>query len=147
MLTIAMSLVILPLANAQTKLPSWAYVAVSPATVGMGQSILVTCWTAPIPAGTANQNKTGYVLTFTKPDSSTYNMSLPPSYLDGTQFANYMPDAVGKWKVTLYWPGNSIYAAATSSAYEFNVTEKPVYTNIPDIPLRSEYWTRPVAGD
>jgi outer membrane protein assembly factor BamB len=147
MLTITLSFIILPSANAETKQKSWAYVAVNPDTVGMGQYILVTCWTSPIPTGTANQNKTGYVLTFTKPDASTQNVTLSPSYLDGTQFTSYKPDAIGTWTVTLYWPGNALYDACLSPAYKFNVTETAVYSSLPEIPLRSDYWTRPVAGD
>jgi outer membrane protein assembly factor BamB len=139
-----------PMTHAKT--PSYAYISVNPNITQVDTSILVTGWTAPVPGsgrpGTVEDRfKTGYVVTFTKPDLTTANLSIGPSYEDGTFFARYTPDQVGLWTVTLYWPGDDNWEAALSPPYTFNVTQDAYYTPLAPVPTPTEYWTRPVPGD
>jgi hypothetical protein len=154
---------IVPVANAE-QIDSFAYVAVVPKTAGVSQTILVTGWTAPIPAntygwktpGTADDRyKTDYMLTFTKPDGSqdTKNplagtLAVPgKSYADGSFFTTYVPDQTGEWSVVLTWAGDENYLPATSEPFKFKVQSEPVDTSYPNIPIPEDYWTRPVPGD
>jgi hypothetical protein len=140
----------MPIANAKT--PSYAYVAVSPDVAQVNTKIQITGWTSPVPAagrpGTIEDRfKTGYIVTLTKPDLSTYNISIDKSYEDGTFFTSYTVDQVGSWSVTLYWPGDSNWEACTSPPFKFNVTQDAYYSKLPDVPMPTGYWTRPVPGD
>jgi hypothetical protein len=104
--------------------------------------VLVTGWTSPIPgsgSGAAKAPgeafvdgfKTGYSVTFTKPDGTTQtidplvNAPMQKSYQDGSFFAVYYPDKVGTWTVTFTWEGDANYAACTSEPFTFVVGTEP----------------------
>jgi outer membrane protein assembly factor BamB len=150
MLTIAMSVAVLPFAIGQTKLQSWAYVAASPNVAGLGQSVFLSCWTSPIPpasgATAGTQFKNGYVITITYPNATTMSIPLRTSYEDGTSYTTFIPDVLGTYSVVLYWPGDNTYAACTSPPTKFTVQQEPAST-MPLTPIPTQYWERPVPAD
>jgi len=126
--------------------PSYAFVAVRPKTVGLGETILVMGWTSPQPIliGTdlsgfgQGRPRHNYTFTFTDPDGSTDTVIGGPSFGDGTVFLTYVPNKLGDWEVTLYWPGNEIYAASTSPPFNFAVQDDPL-PEWPASPLPTEW--------
>ena len=126
--------------------------------------MLITGWTSPIPGstgaplttslGTSDPFKSGYTITITKPDGTTETKNpltsqpLGKSYQDGSFFMGYTPTVVGKYKIQFTWGGDAVYASSTSPAFEFEVIsgESPLQPAA-DIPIPTQYWTRPVAGD
>lgn len=153
--TVAM---VIPTASAQQKTEAWAYVAAVPKVAQVGQTILITGWTSPIPGATgapaSDPFKSGYSLTFTKPDGTTEtrnplaNAPMQKSYQDGSFFMLYTPNQEGKWSVTFTWAGDAVYDAVTSEPYHFEViTGESPLKPAEDIPIPTHYWTRPVAGD
>jgi outer membrane protein assembly factor BamB len=152
-ITLVLVLTIVTPAFAQLD-PSYAFVAVSPKTVGLGETILVMGWTSPMPIliGTdlsgfgQGRPRHNYTFTFTDPDGSTDTVIGGPSFGDGTVFFTYVPNKRGVWEVTLYWPGNEIYAASTSPPLNFTVQDEPL-PEWPASPLPTEWWTRPVYTD
>ena len=172
-LTIAVTLVALPTANAHT--PAWtiigyAYVSASPNPVGVGQRTAIFIWTGPPLAGALAENnirRQNFTLTITKPDGTTETQrwdvvkdstGIQSYYYNPTQVGNYtLKFDYGGQKYT--WnqantPGlsssnaayeNDTYTAA-SRTYTLTVQEEPILESISSYPLPSEYWARPIEG-
>jgi outer membrane protein assembly factor BamB len=160
-LTIALLILITPLTTAQFSedgpITIAAYIGVSPKIVGVGDSILVTGWTSPVTrysVGHPSHFKTGYVVTFTKPDGSTVDIDPLAgqggiTYEEGSFFTSYTPDQVGTWTAVLFapaWPEWNL-TAATSEPFTFEVQTESYYEPYPENPMPEEYWERPLPGD
>ena len=158
-LTMVMLITVVPLISAQDeKMPSAAFCGVNPKVAEVDVPILVTCWTSPVhptPVGDPQHFKTGYMVTFTKPDSTT--VTFDPlagqggtTFEDSTAFAKYTPTQIGTWTATMHWPGDDLYQASTSAAFTFEVVaegEAGSVVTVTELGLPEEYWERPVPGD
>ena len=170
MLTISGTLVTLPTANAHT--PPWtiqphAYLVLAPDPVGVGQETFAVFWLDWMPTGAsgiAGDRWQGFKLEITKPDGNTETLGPYISDPIGTNFALYTPDQVGTYTFKFSFPGqvatirNPINGyVGTASAYEndtflaCNTTktltvQQELLSKIPDSPLPTEYWTRPIEG-
>jgi len=128
---------------------SYAYIAVSPSTTQVNIPVLIEGWTSPTPlgvpmgAGTQVMYRFNHTVTLTKPDGTTYVKTAIDAYGDGTFFFMYTPDQVGNWTAVVYWPGDSNFAASTSTKTKFSVQSDPI-PKYPDAPLPTQYWTRPI---
>jgi hypothetical protein len=170
-LTIAIPILAIPSADAHTppwKIPTYAYIAVTPNPVGVGQQTLIVFWMSQLPPTATGD--TGYrwqnlKVIITKPDGSTD--SLGPFYSDpvGGGFTSYTPDMSGTYTfnfsfpeqvLTLYNPENGLkgtdsanvndtYLASTATT-TLTVQEDPI-SNPRSYPLPTEYWTRPIEGE
>ncbi len=171
MLTIAVTLVALPLATAHT--PPWKYaqyarIHVAPNPVGLGESVIIVAsvnWALPGAQFINDIRQQNITFTITKPDGITYQQHFdkaPDS--GGSAFITYTPDKVGTYIVrvdygeTVYtWnrtvPGNTasneqfigdiwLPSSATTTLI---VQEEPVGHQVV-WPLPTEYWTRPIEG-
>lgn len=170
MLTIAVSVMTslpIPITNAatlttkiQVGIENYAFIAVSPNPVGVGQlaTVVMQCMVLP-PARMYPYEFffTGYVLTVTHPDGTTEKLG--PFTADWTNFANirYTPTDVGtytfQFTVPEQWingtrPDQGIYyayhyLAATSPEVTLTVQDEPA-SSIPGVPIPTDYWQRPI---
>jgi hypothetical protein len=142
-------------ALAEMQKVSYAYMSVTPKTVGLSQHVLINAWTSPPPPliGTdlsgfgQGRPRGNYTFTFIRPDGTQDIVIGPESYGDGTVFFTYLPNAIGNWSVTFYWPGDELFQPCTSPTSVFTVQQDLVNTSFPSAELPSEYWTQPVNSE
>jgi outer membrane protein assembly factor BamB len=163
MLTIAITIVVSPTANAHDPIwtiHSYAYLQAGPNPVGVGQSVLILMWVdGPVPGAslTNDVRRHDYTLTIKDPNGEiekTYNwqeVADPTS----TQFVKYAPTKVGTYTLEFNYPGqtyewggayqNDVFTAANAT-FLLTVQDEllPEATN--SYPLPTEYWTRPIEG-
>jgi outer membrane protein assembly factor BamB len=162
MSAIAVTLVALPVAYAHTpkwEIPTFAYVAVSPNPIGVGQTVGVVVWLDKTMSGTTATNDIrmhDYKLTVTKPDGTTETMNWP-IVVDPTssQYTKYTPNQVGTYTFkfdysgqTYTWSGtyqNDTYLPSSATT-TLTVQQEPIPAPITSYPLPTEYWTRPIEG-
>jgi outer membrane protein assembly factor BamB len=114
MLTIAVTLVALPAANAHT--PPWtistyAFLSVEPNPVGVGQTAYIGFWVDKVPP-TAVFNY-GYhwhnmTVTVTKPNGDVQTLKMADSDAVGGTWASYVPDQVGTYKFVGNFPTQTV---------------------------------------
>jgi outer membrane protein assembly factor BamB len=179
-LSFAISLVAMPAANAHT--PPWiitdhAYIAAQPSPIGVGQTALITFWTAqPLPnsALTNNIRKENYTVTVTSPDESVKTLWNPTDLVanpGGIQTISYVPADAGNYTFTFTFGGmtyptlsqiTSTVPLSGSFNASINALAGDVYTpqtasctlTVQEepltqtvYPLPTEYWTRPIEGE
>jgi hypothetical protein len=82
-----------------------AFMSFQPNPIGVGQSLLVNLWLEP--ATHYTRYRSGYTVTFTKPDGSTDTVGPMNSYQgDTTAWFEYVVDQVGEWTVKFTAAGN-----------------------------------------
>ncbi len=172
MLTMAVSLVALPPASAHTpkwEIPTYAFVQPVPNPVGVGQPVHVFMWLDKVIAGALPTNDIrfhDYELTITAPDGTTETKTWDVVW-DSTSSQGYSftPDQAGTYTLEFTFPGqaytwtepfpfmgmllpneytNDTYLSSSASA-TLTVQEEPIST-IPNNPLPTNYWTRPIYG-
>jgi outer membrane protein assembly factor BamB len=166
MATIAVTLIVLPSANAHD--PPWeyvtyCYVAPSPPVVGVNQEMLIQVWLNALPptAAGASGDRWYFWVDVTLPNGET-------EILGGTEgiksdpvggcFIWYTPTQIGTYKIVARFPGQTItgipnrethssvgdiYDGSTSKPAYFTVQEEQV-PHYAETPLPMDYWTRPV---
>jgi outer membrane protein assembly factor BamB len=165
-LTIALTLVALPLANAHTPawtIPTYAYVACSPNTVGVGQYTLIVMWLDKYPAtagGLGGDRWRGFKLDITKPDGSKETIPYTGETSQvGSAWVLYTPDQVGDYTIVFSWPGQTLtngtgspryseyegdyFMGATSAPCILHVQKEPI-SGWQEPPVPTDYWTRPI---
>jgi outer membrane protein assembly factor BamB len=163
LLTIAVTLVALPAANAHTPpwtITSYAYIMAGPNPVGVGQRVLILMWVdGPMPSATVENDirRHDYTLTITKPGGKTETPMHWDTITDPTscQFVIYTPDQAGIYTLkfdyggqTYTWSGsyqNDIFTVASKTT-TLTVQEEPLPEPKNSYPLPTEYWTRPIEG-
>jgi hypothetical protein len=160
--------------------PTWAYIALSPSPVGVGQSVYVIMWVSPNPP-----TATGYggdvwrdlKVTITAPDGSTSTLGPYNADATGSTFASFTPSQVGTYTFDFVYPGQVISLTGPtgipsdlgvlagfgfllggdrtlligdtylgSHASETLTVQQQAIATIPDTPLPTGYWTRPIFG-
>ena len=160
-LSIAIPLITLPDTNAHT--PPWiftteAYIAAAPNPVGVGQQALIYVWLQYTIQGVNIANDIrfrDYQLTITRPDGVKETVNWPIVY-DSTSsaYTPYTPEQVGTYILTFNFPGqtfdyggaydNDTYTPSTATM-NLTVQQDPI-PKLPEIPLPTEYWSRPING-
>jgi hypothetical protein len=113
LLTIAVTLVALPLANAHDppqEVPTWTYVAVTPLTIGVNQPVIIVFWQNFVPP-TANGNygdRWTFYVNVTAPDGT--NATLGPFVSDpvGSGWTLYTPTQVGTYTAQAWFIGKTL---------------------------------------
>jgi hypothetical protein len=163
-LTIAMTLVALPNANAQTYTKaSYPFIGATPNPVGVGQPTLLHIGVLEGLQATADGWE-GLTVTVERPDGT--NETLGPYRTDSTGGTGdtYTPTMEGTYYLQLHFPAQNftwppggrsspnpavectvLYKAGDSERIALNVTAEPI-KYYPGAPLPTEYWTRPIDG-
>jgi hypothetical protein len=172
MLTIAFTLVALPVANAHdppwTNVPTWAYLAISPDPAGVGQSVALVFtlnWVPPGAGGPQGDRWRNLSIEVTKPDGSKETLGPFTSDPVGGSYTYYTPDQVGTYTFNFSFPGQTVSLGPTglasviltnlayvndtflpSSTTKTLTVQQEQIPGPPTYPLPTEYWTRPIEG-
>jgi len=158
-LALPISFILLSTANAHTPpqtYPTFAYLAISPTPVGVGQSVYIIMWVSPNPptaAGFGGDVWRDFTVTITKPDGQTQTLGPYNSDATGSTFASYTPDQIGNYKIEFNYPGQvlSLYnpsgipadvASLKSLSARLGLPDKTQYINDTFLPSsRTEFLT------
>jgi len=154
---------------------TYSYIVVSPDPVGVGQQVLVVIWVSPNPptaTGLAGDRWRNMKVTITKPNGNTETLGPFNSDPTGSTYAPYTPDQLGEYKFVLDYPGqvlsltgptgltanmpdllarggdqwvNDTFLPSNATVY-LTVQQEPI-AKIPESPLPTAYWTRPIYGE
>ena len=168
MLTIAITLIALPTANAHTppwQIPTFAHVFATIDPVGVGQSQYIYLFLTPTYDSTAMTNDYrfhNYKLTITAPDGTVTSQTWETVWdTTSNQGYRFTPTQAGTYKVKFEFPGQNIndYSHNPNSAYvndtylpssaetTFTVQEDPIFEYPSSYPLPTMFWTRPIYGE
>ena len=136
-------------------IPTYVYVAAAPNPVGVNQVVNFAFWNtlAPPEGATDESIRWTFNVTVTDPDNTTTSLGNFVSNVDGRATAQYVPNKVGTWSVTVNFP-QTLYAfnataaqrlwtndtfLASSKTANFTVQEQPISEEAYH-PLPREYW-------
>jgi hypothetical protein len=167
-LTIAVTLVALPAANAHTPawtIPTYAYLSVMPNPVGVGQAAFVNFWidkVVPTANGFYGDRWQNFIVTVTKPDGTTETLGPFTSDDVGGAHTTYVPATTGNYTFVFNFPGQTIaganppisnpqqvgdiYQPSTSAKVVLTVQQEPIQP-FPSPPLPTQYWQRPIFAE
>jgi outer membrane protein assembly factor BamB len=169
-MTITIAVFPLSPTNAHTppiEVPTYAFLAITPDPIGVGQAATVVMWIdkAPVSAtGIAGDRWTGYKITVTKPNGDTESLGPFTSDPTSSAYVQYTPDQTGTYTfdfsfpgqvASLYNPQNGLAGSQSiwigdkflgSNTTETLTVQQTPITLIPENPLPSEYWARPIEG-
>ncbi len=160
----------IPMVAAHTpawNVPTYAYIVASPDPVGVGGTAFVVMWLnwpPPSAAGSGGDRWTGYMVTIARPDGTTETKGPFTSEATSAAFFLYTPTQTGTYTFTFNFPGQvaslnnpDTGEAGSNSAYigdnflpstassKLTVQQEGVQ-KIPETPLPTSYWTRPIEG-
>ena len=158
-LTIAVTLVALPVANAQKTKKTYAYIGAVPNPVGVGQTVLIHVGITDYLL-IATDGWEGLSVTIEKPDGTTETIEDIRTDSTGGTGETYTPAQVGTYYLQTHFPeqvynwtsspafdptliGPVTYLASDSEKLALVVQEEPIEYH-PGQPLPAEYWTRPI---
>ena len=169
-LTISMgaSIILLPNADAHTppwSLPTYAFINIAPAPIGVGQTVNVNLWLQvppPTASGAYGDRWTDLTVKVTHPDGATETLGPFTSDDTGGTSTRYTPSKVGNYTFQLFFAGETLagintanglpstnpfvgdyFEPSESKVFQLSVQEEPI-SYAPTIPLPTEYWTRPI---
>jgi hypothetical protein len=91
-----------------------------------------------------------FEVSITKPNETTETLGPFQSDPVGSQWVSYSPNMVGKYTFKMIYSGQTIgdnvYLASTSQTVEIIVQEDPIQL-IPNNPLPTDYWQRPINAE
>jgi hypothetical protein len=172
MFAMTFSLVALPAVNAHTPawtIPTWAYLSVEPNPVGVGQEVFVNFWLDKVPPTAAmmyGDRWHNFQVTVTDPSGNKETLGPFTSDDAGGAHTTYAPDTVGSYTFVFNFPGQTItgenpppvgeqlnaqqigdiYEASTSRTVTLVVQDEPI-GGLPDTPLPTGYWSRPIFAE
>lgn len=167
-LTIPMAASIIPYAYAHTPawtLPTYAFINIAPAPIGVGQTVNVNMWLQvppPTASGAYGDRWTNMTVKVTHPDGTTETLGPFTSDDTGGTSTRYTPAKVGNYTFQLFFGGETLagkntsnglpstnafvgdyFLASQSNVFHLTVQEEPI-SYAPTISLPTEYWTRPI---
>jgi hypothetical protein len=157
---------LIPTTNAQSsgEVGSFAYIAVEPNPVGVGQTTYIAMWIdGPLPDTSEANNirRYNYKLIITAPDGTTETKTWAViADTTGVESTSYTPNQVGTYTFTFSYPGQTYTWNATSaqqvayglkflaaSATATLTVQEDIITQTGNTPLPTEYWSRPIYGE
>ncbi len=158
------------------EIPTTAYIVVAPNPIGVNQETFVVMWVHPNPptaSGIGGDRWRDMTLTVTAPDGGIENFGPWDSDATGTKYILYTPNQIGDYEFTFNYPGQvlswygptglppgdpnyvigrgqDVFVNDTfleSSATAFLTVQSDPIEKIPEYPLPTEYWTRPIQGE
>jgi outer membrane protein assembly factor BamB len=154
MVTMAISLVALPNANAQGTKKTYAYIGATPNPIGVGQETLIHVGITD-QLGSALYGWEGLTVTVTKPDGHTETLGPFKTDATGGTGTIYVPTMAGNYTLRTHFPeqempiipsiapAGTTMLASDSEKLTLIVTEEP-REYYPAHALPTEYWTRPI---
>jgi hypothetical protein len=146
--------------------PTYAYVTVSPTTVGVGQYTLVVMWLdkyPPTAGGLGGDRWRGWTLTVMRPDGTNETIPYEEEVSAiASAFMTYTPDQVGDYQFIFSWPGQTLttgtgipdnaglpyvgdfFEGATSEPAILHVQKDPIVAWA-EPPIPTDYWSRPIS--
>jgi len=164
MLCATVLMTITPAAKAAViQIDTYAHAMLAPDVVGVGQQMLVTFRIDKVAFGATDLlgHFSGFTVTITKPDNTTEVKG--PYGVDSTSagWFMYVPTQVGTYHFQTKFPGQWVnvsaatgqpypdqryYKPSTSAQVPLTVQQEGV-PPIPDVPLPTGYWTRPINAE
>ena len=170
MLTMAVTLVALPAANAHDPpwtIPTWAFLSVQPNPIGVGQEAFVNFWIDKAPPTAVAQYGDrwhGFTVTVTNPSGNEETLGPFTSDATGGAHTTYTPSTTGTYKFVFNFPGETVagdnpgpspyqpefvgdyYEPSTSPVVELVVQDEQI-ERLPENPLPTGYWERPIFSE
>jgi hypothetical protein len=160
------SMLLAPTASAHTpalQIPTYPFISVTPNPAGLGQTLTVGFWLqVPPPTAQAQfgDRWAGFLLKITKPDGTTETLGPFTSDDTGGTFTTYTPTSLGNYTFEFSFPGQTLagnnlppgvttnpfigdYYQPSTAKRTITVQQEPIPT-IPENPLPTQYWTRPI---
>jgi hypothetical protein len=144
---------LLPMTNGQTDytMQTYAFLAVEPNPVGVGQYTLVFCVLAPPANPTPDFRFQNFTITITNPAGQTETLLRNASDLTQSVTFSYVPNDVGDYKFQFSFPGQTVdytqaswyWEPVTSPVVTLHVQEEPIPA-YQEAPLPTDYWQRPL---
>ena len=166
-LTIAVPLFALPSVNAHYPAwtyPTYAYITAAPDPIGVGQTATIVFWVDKIPpsaAGTAG-DRWLFFLDIKAPDNTITTEGPFTSDPVGGSYYLFTPDMAGTYTFTSRFGPQVITGSTGTNIYNYNIGINDTYAAstattsitvqqdalpaVPNYPLPTEYWTRPIEG-
>jgi outer membrane protein assembly factor BamB len=144
-------------------IPTYAFIAVSPDPIGVGQEVVVMFWLSMVPptaAGSHGDRWEGMTVKVTKPDGTKQTLGPFTSDPVGSAWTMYVPDQTGTYTFQMNYPGQHItgvgaliplpidneYLPSTSLEADLTVQANPT-AGWPAAELPTGYWQRPINGE
>jgi outer membrane protein assembly factor BamB len=154
MISMTISTVALPTAKGAGTKMTYAFIGATPNPNGVGQQTLFRFGITDQTASTL-YSWTGITVTVTSPDGT--NATLGPFKTDSTggSWCYYTPTMVGNYTLQSHFPEqtnpnsgngiplNTVMLASDSPVVTFVVQQEPI-PSYPNVPLPTDYWTRPI---
>ncbi|MFB3889022.1 MAG: PQQ-binding-like beta-propeller repeat protein [Candidatus Bathyarchaeia archaeon] len=162
---------VLPTASSSTppiSIPTYAYLAVTPNPVGIGQTVFLVMWlhaAPPTAAGNAGDRWHDFTITVTKPDQTTTKLGPFISDPTGSTYTLYTVDQLGTYMfkfdysgqvLSLYNPTNGLPGSPSpyvndtflpsSTTVALTVQQQQI-APVEEYPLPTDFWTRPISAD
>ncbi len=158
------------------EVPTTSYIVAAPNPIGVNQEMFVVMWVHPNPptaSGIGGDRWRDMTLTVTAPDGGVENFGPWDSDATGTKYILYTPTQIGEYEFAFNYPGQvlSWYGPTglppgdpnyvigrgqdvfvddtflgSSASTTLTVQADPI-EKIPEYPLPTEYWTRPIHGE
>jgi hypothetical protein len=164
------SMMLMPAARASSNIPVYAYINVSPNPTGVGQGVEIIMWVNVIFGGTGGPNAAAipndyrfhnYQLVITAPGGTNTTETFA-TVEDSTSAQDYYytPETTGTYMLTFIFPATLVTASndgagapligdtylPTTATTNLTVQSAPI-AGIPQTPLPTAYWTRPIYGE
>jgi hypothetical protein len=166
LISMGTSLTLLPNASAHSpawQIPTYAFISVAPDPAGLGQKVTVGFWLV-MPSPTANTiygDKWGNMtVKVTKPDGTTETLGPFTADATGGSFTTYTPTSIGNYTFQMFFAGQTLvgnnlqpgtssvyigdYFLPSSSSVATLTVQQDAIPTLPQNPLPTEYWTRPI---
>jgi len=138
-----------PTTSAAVEITTYAYISAEPNPVGTGQIVVVAAWILPL-TPTATDVFHNLRVTVTKPDGGIETQTLTTTTAGSTYFV-LTPSIVGNYSLKMTYPGETFarggqyFKPCESKVIQLQVQSQPILP-LPDTPIPSGYWTRPING-
>lgn len=140
-----------------TSAPTYVYITASPDPAGVGQPIYLTMWLIEFdPLSAANEQTVwqGYSVTVTAPNGANETLGSISATAAATASVLYTPTQTGNYTFTFNFAGQLInstsinppintYYEPSSAKATVTVQQEPI-SIMPETPLPTNYWTRPI---
>ena len=140
--------ILVPSTEAQKNVTTYAYLAINPSTIALGESAIINIWIQPFPP-TNFDVLHNFMITITTPEGHTENVGPLTSTSGASQSYVYKPASLGEYNFKFTYPGETyangtvVYSASESPVSTLIVQEEPI-PGRPETPLPTEYWTNPI---